>query len=55
VWQHHETSGGKRDPILFELFWAELPNGIPKLFADHGQMLSKLLTQQYQEVCCESL
>ena len=50
LWQHDETSGGKRDPILFELFWVKLPNGVPELIAGHGQMLSALVTQQYQHL-----
>ncbi|NJO80170.1 MAG: NUDIX domain-containing protein [Cyanobacteria bacterium RM1_2_2] len=47
-WQHYETSGGKRYPILFELFWVALPEDVPKLIAGHDQMLSKLLLHQYQ-------
>lgn len=50
VWQHYETSGDQRDPILFELFWAKLPDGVPELIAGHGQMLSALATQQYQHL-----
>jgi 8-oxo-dGTP pyrophosphatase MutT (NUDIX family) len=38
LWQHYETSGGKREPILFELFWAHLPDGVPERIAGHGQM-----------------
>ena len=53
LWQHQEASGGKRDPILFELFWAKLPSGVPELIAGHGQMLSALLARQYQEVGCD--
>lgn len=48
VWQHYETSGGKRDPILFELFWAALPNEVPQLIAGHDQMLAKMLRHQYE-------
>jgi 8-oxo-dGTP diphosphatase len=50
LWQYHETSGGKQEPILFELFWVQLPDGVPELIAGHGQMLPQLLTQQYREV-----
>lgn len=53
LWQHYETSGGQRDPILFEFFWVELRNGVPPLIAGHDRMLAELLIQQYQEVCCD--
>jgi 8-oxo-dGTP diphosphatase len=52
IWQYHETSGSKTEPILFELFWTQLPDGVPELIAGHGQMLPQLLMQQYQ-VCCD--
>jgi len=43
-WQHDETSpsDGGSSPIHFEFFWAELPNQIPELIADHGIMLPRL-------------
>jgi 8-oxo-dGTP diphosphatase len=44
-WRHHETSGGKRAPIVVEFFWAQLPDHVPKLMAGHGQMISVLLSQ----------
>lgn len=50
LWQHYETSGGKRDAILFELFWVKFPNNVPQLIAGHDQMLSKLLMQQYEAI-----
>jgi 8-oxo-dGTP diphosphatase len=50
LWQYYETSSGKQEPILFELFWVQLPDGVPELIAGHGQMLPQLLTQQYREV-----
>ena len=43
-WQHDETSpsDGGSSPIRFEFFWAEMPDQIPELIADHGFMLSRL-------------
>ena len=43
-WQHDETSpsDGGSSPIHFEFFWAEMPDRIPELIADHGFMLSRL-------------
>lgn len=43
-WQHDETSpsDGGSSPIRFEFFWAELPDQIPALIADHGCMLPQL-------------
>jgi 8-oxo-dGTP pyrophosphatase MutT (NUDIX family) len=43
-WQHDETSPsqGGTSPIRFEFFWAELPDEIPELIADHGVMLPNL-------------
>ena len=44
LWQHDETSpsDGGTSPIHFEFFWAEMPDQIPELIADHGFMLSRL-------------
>jgi 8-oxo-dGTP pyrophosphatase MutT (NUDIX family) len=46
-WQHDETSpsDGGTSPIRFEFFWAELPDKIPELIADHGVMLPNLETR----------
>lgn len=43
-WQHDETSpsDGGSSPIRFEFFWAELPDQVPELIADHGIMLPRL-------------
>ena len=43
-WQHDETSpsDGGTSPIHFEFSWAEMPDQIPELIADHGFMLSRL-------------
>jgi 8-oxo-dGTP pyrophosphatase MutT (NUDIX family) len=40
-WQHYETSGGQREPILFELFWVGLDQ-VPELTAGQGEMLGRL-------------
>jgi 8-oxo-dGTP diphosphatase len=45
-WRRHETSGAPAPDAhspLFELFWAELPGGVPELIADHGKLLPRLL------------
>jgi 8-oxo-dGTP diphosphatase len=43
-WLHDETdpSDGSPSPIHFEFFWAEMPDQIPALIADHGIMLPRL-------------
>jgi 8-oxo-dGTP pyrophosphatase MutT (NUDIX family) len=43
TWRHNETSGSTTKPIVFEFFWANLPNKVPELIADHGKFLSALL------------
>jgi 8-oxo-dGTP pyrophosphatase MutT (NUDIX family) len=47
TWQHFETdpSEGDEERILFELFWADLPDGVPHLIADMGEMLPTLLDE----------
>ena len=51
TWQHEETdpSDGGTDPILFEFFWASLPDGVPPLIADHGKMLPQLIKKLFSE------
>jgi 8-oxo-dGTP pyrophosphatase MutT (NUDIX family) len=45
TWRHgeHSPSDGTAGPIVFEFFWADLPNGVPELIADHGTYLPELL------------
>lgn len=45
TWRHFENdrSDGAADPIEFEFFWANLPNEVPELIADHDKFLSALL------------
>jgi 8-oxo-dGTP pyrophosphatase MutT (NUDIX family) len=45
-WQHWEKdpSEGAPEPILFELYWVEIPDGIPQLGAELGDMLPVLLS-----------
>jgi len=47
TWQHCESdpSDGTPHPILLELFWADLPDGIPELSGDQGSMLPALLRE----------
>jgi 8-oxo-dGTP pyrophosphatase MutT (NUDIX family) len=45
TWLHEELypQSGEADPIIFEFFWAKLPDGIPPLIADHDVMLPLLI------------
>ncbi len=51
TWRHEEPdpSDGEPDPILFEFFWAPLPDGVPPLIADHGKMLPRLVEKLFSE------
>lgn len=44
-WKHFETDpgDGSAEPILFEFFWAELPDDVPELAPGHDRMLPKLV------------
>ncbi|MBI3942924.1 MAG: NUDIX domain-containing protein [Chloroflexi bacterium] len=44
-WHHYERtpSEGGPGPIEFELYWVNLPDGVPELIADMGQMLPAIL------------
>lgn len=45
TWQHYEMypSEGSKSSHLFEFFWVDLPNGLPKLVGEQDQMLPQLL------------
>lgn len=46
TWRHEELyhSGPTPvTPVIFEFFWAPLPDGIPPLIADHGILLPQLV------------
>jgi len=45
TWRHCENdpSDGAAKPIIFEFFWAKLPEGVPELIADHDKFLPALL------------
>jgi len=46
TWRHDETQPhGAIDPapIRFDFYWVTLPDGVPELIADHGQMLEELI------------
>ena len=45
VWRHAELtpSEGPPDPVLFECFWAPLPDGVPPLVAEMGALLPALV------------
>lgn len=47
TWQHVEMnpSESELDSILFELFWVELPDGVPPLIGHRGEMLPELLAR----------
>ena len=51
TWQHEEAdpADGEPNPILFEFFWASLPDRVPPLIADHGKMLPQLITRLFSE------
>jgi len=52
-WQHYEEdpSDGSTEPILFELYWVDLPNDVPNLAPGHDAFLPLLLArlQRHQE------
>lgn len=43
-WRHWEMypSDGAAEPIHFELFWARIPDGVPELSGNLGDMLDRL-------------
>lgn len=46
TWRREESDpyeGLEVVPIIFEFFWARLPNDVPPLIADHDKMLPQLL------------
>ena len=49
-WETHPSVGMPIEPILFEFFWARLPDDVPELIADQGRMLSLLLAALSDEV-----
>ena len=46
-WQHYEEhpSEGPTDPILFELYWVDLPNDVPEMAVGHDAFLQQLLNR----------
>ena len=50
-WQHWERhpSDGTTVPILFELYWVDLSDGVPELAPGHDAMLERLSDQMYLE------
>ncbi len=51
TWRHWESdpSDGSSAPILFEFFWARVPDGVPLLIADHDQQLPQLVERMLAE------
>ena len=41
-WRHHETHEGTGEPILFELYWVSMPDGVPELIGLNGGMIEGL-------------
>jgi 8-oxo-dGTP pyrophosphatase MutT (NUDIX family) len=41
IWHEEDPSGGG-PPIEFELFWVQLPAGVPRLARGHGAFLDRL-------------
>ena len=54
-WQHWETDpgNGTPDPIRFEFFWADLPDGLPQLQPGHDRMLPALMEKIAEKVASE--
>jgi 8-oxo-dGTP pyrophosphatase MutT (NUDIX family) len=50
TWRHDETSGGVAEPIVFEFFWADLPDNVPELIAEHDKFIPSLLARLSIEV-----
>ncbi len=51
-WQTTESDPDGTDdpgPIIFALFWAPLPDGVPPLITQQGVLLDVLLESQFQE------
>ncbi|MCK5827873.1 NUDIX domain-containing protein, partial [Candidatus Bipolaricaulota bacterium] len=46
-WRHYEEhpSEGPPDPILFELYWVDLPDGVPELEPGHDAFLQQLVAR----------
>jgi 8-oxo-dGTP pyrophosphatase MutT (NUDIX family) len=46
-WQHDECdpSDGSPAPILFELYWVDMPDAIPELAPGHGALLGALMDE----------
>ena len=48
IWKHEErnpSTGPEPMPLIYEFFWASLPDGIPSLIADHDKMVPELLAR----------
>ena len=41
-WYHEETHGGTGPPILFQLYWASLPDAVPELVGLQGALVGNL-------------
>jgi 8-oxo-dGTP diphosphatase len=54
TWRHEETdpSDGSPAPIVFEFFWARLPDAVPELIAGHGAMIPRLVELLSAEEIC---
>ncbi len=47
AWQHTELypSEGEHESVLFEFFWANLPDGVPPLIGHMGEKIPELLVE----------
>ncbi|MGH2559125.1 MAG: NUDIX hydrolase [Thermomicrobiales bacterium] len=45
TWRHLESdpADGSASPIVFDFFWARLPDEVPELIAGHGAMIPRLV------------
>jgi hypothetical protein len=42
----HLSVGGAAEPIVFEFFWAALPDNAPELIADHDKFIYTVLLKR---------
>jgi 8-oxo-dGTP diphosphatase len=55
AWTHDETdpSDGSPQPIVFEFYWAKLPNDVPRLAGNQDKFLYRLIDFMIAEgTCC---
>jgi 8-oxo-dGTP pyrophosphatase MutT (NUDIX family) len=43
TWRHYELHDGLAPPTAFDMSWAQLPDGVPDLIAEHGRYVPELV------------